>query len=1368
MKLFRWISSSFLLICATFGASAQVDNYALEFTSGDGIANLGRVTELTDARNYTLQLWFNPAEWSQGASLVRCGSFSIKLGVDHAIVVNDGTNNFSVTTNEIAAGKWTHLTLRTVAKGTVATINNSQKFACEQPVALPAAERSLWLGGDFKGRIDEVRLWQGSLSEDYSSFWQNTLNDLIPSWDSLLAYWKFDQEQCANIVDYRGSHHGTLSTAGAAKAKVTDNDLFRYRINLAYGDIARFFDRQIDARHYSLSNRIAVIGGHFNKDDNTHYLAMEREDAELGTTKWLESFNGREGILELDGGNGLTAAGTVMAVGSAPKDTRTAPAGYAFETWIYLDEITTGATLFSKGTMSVTFTAGGQLAVALGSQTVTSTKTVSTGKWTHVGVSASGTSVVIKIDSDNETLTCSAFAPTINTSKPVIGKGVKGKIDNTMLWAAARTASEMESDSQRVPLADADHAIAGNSAAKMAACYMFDLENEPGYDSFSVDQCFRTMRSYTEGMRGVKFLLSLGANNFQSCLADANLRKALGEKLARMVDDDLYDGLDLDFEWPENATQWNNVGLLCQVIRQNLKAGKELSVSPHFSYYLFPQARMADVDFFNFQIYGPNNTTLFTRDGFASAVTNFRNQGFSDDKIVMSYATTTSGGYTEAGSRVANTHKGYSPVGYKGLSNSIEGGVPVDATRAYHPGNECWYYLTAFDQTVWRAQYATENGLGGIMYWDMGNDLPATQPYSLARGASYALNSNVEKLVTSVSHAAPAPADDEYAPLNTEDPADQGGFDPEEAREAIADALAVYARTAGYPAAGSPERAALLAAINNAYTGQAGSSSVTAALDDYLASQPSAGSVRNGSTYNVVCVNSYDGMRRYLNVKDDGSVNVDGNPTDTDADKYRWTASVNDDGTFILADAEGRYLTADVKAGEAEAAVSLTLEPGIQLGKVLLKRPDGKWLNTHYTDANNSSTMTTEFTTDSGDGNNPKKWSAQWLLEEIDPQILTPYSVVTEETDGGVKTPEGSKLFDGDTYYIDPEAAVIEMTALPTDMTNCNVTTDHAAKTINAVYFGLSMSKVYRLQSNSQKRYLTITDDRALKGVAEGETANPQQIFTLARMTDAKFSLQAQGTYVGAPAGQGINITASDNPADYYVVTRAADDCFAFDYTLSNGGTWAEGSRALMCNTQGSIVPWGTGTADAWWIAEEVSEYTLIMQQIGNEYYAAVCLPFGVTLPDGVSALDVKLTGTEAVARTLEIRTLAPQTPVILLGSAPTAVLTITTADVNAETTSLSGNLFTQNAPADCYVLDAVGNTPAFVPAATTLPRNTAYLTAPGVTSASIPLENKTASISELGEQAAAPAAVYDLQGRRLSTPVKGINIINGKKTILR
>lgn len=1353
--------------CAAFGASAQVDNYALSFTDNAAVANLGRVTELESPTGYTLQLWFNPSQWKQGASLVRCGKFSIKLGVNRALVFNDGTNSFSITASAIGVGKWTHLTLRTDENGTVATVNNSLKASSAAPLALPANEKSIWLGGDFLGRIDEVRLWKGSLPEDYNSFWQNTLNDLNPDWENLLAYWKLDQEQCANIVDYRGAHHGTLAPAGVSKVKVTDNKDFRYLINLAYGDISRYFDRAVDARHYSLSNRISMISGHFNPGTKTHYLFMPREDAE-GSIQWLEEFGGRQGVAQLNGGDGLTVPGTALEVGSAPNATRTAPAGYAFETWIYPDELTADATLFAKGGMAVTFTAQGNIAVTIGESTYTSTAALPAEQWTHVGVSASGTSMLIKVGSENESLTCTAFAPSISDEKAVIGRGFKGKLDETMLWAAARTASDMAADSQRAPLADDKYTIKGNSAAMMAACYLYDLKDEPGYDSFSIDQCFRTMRSHTAGMRGVKFLLSLGANNFQEAFKDANVRAALGVKVARMVDDDIYDGLDLDFEWPNNQTDWNNVAALCSVIRQNLKPGKELSVSPHFSYYGYPSASMSDVDFFNFQIYGPNNIRLFSPEGFTQAVTNFRGQGFPDEKILMSYATTTNGGSNEAGQRVANTHPGFYPAGYAGLYNG-NGPVDVDATKVYHTKNDCWYYLCGFNQTVWRAQQVVENGLGGIMYWDMGNDLPSSHEHSLARAASYALNSNVELLVTSVPSAAPAPAEDEFGPEATEDPEDQGGFNPEDAREAIAEALAVYARYPGYAAAGSAERATLLEAINKAHVGLADGASVRAAVEAYLSTVPAAISgPRNGVAYNVIGVNSYDNSRRYLYASN-GSMAVVNRPADASDVKYQWTATVTDDGKFTLHNADGLYVTATTTLSDnAEGANAMPIVAGVSLGKLVLTMSDGQYFVTRYNDYDISNIGVASIGDKANDANNPKKWSAQWILEEVEPELLEPYTLSAEE--GGLVLADGGKLLHGDSYYVDP-LSEFGLTAMPTHMTHSGVTVDHDAKSIAVTYHGMSARKAYRLRnSNTQTpTYLAITDNMDLYGL--GIEENPQQIFRVERMSDTKFALAAQGTYIGHEDTQNATLKASDTPAQYYVVKKDNNgvECFAFDTNKPNGGTRGDGSNAFMYNN-GPITPWATGNNFAWWIPEEVSTFTLELQAIHDAYFAAVCLPFGVVLPEGVTAYSLNLDGSNLQSEDLGVTEIAANTPVLLKSDKAEVVLELTDAELAPYSScDLRGSLFAAPASDGIYALGEANAKPAMVKASQ-LARNSAYVAAPGLTVDVLPITGDiTLGIEEIESGVdAAPAAIYDLQGRRVLAPSKGIYIVNGKKTVIR
>ena len=46
--------------------------------------------------------------------------------------------------------------------------------------------------------------------------------------------------------------------------------------------------------------------------------------------------------------------------------------------------------------------------------------------------------------------------------------------------------------------------------------------------------------------------------------------------------------------------------------------------------------------------------------------------------------------------------------------------------------------------------------------------------------------------------------------------------------------------------------------------------------------------------------------------------------------------------------------------------------------------------------------------------------------------------------------------------------------------------------------------------------------------------------------------------------------------------------------------------------------------------------------------------------------------------------------------------------------------------------------------------------------------EFEFSSIEQIEAPSAAAAGIYDLQGRRLNAPIRGINIINGKKILVK
>lgn len=1325
-----------LAAASSMAALAQVQNHALQFTSTEGIANLGRVQQLTAPDDYTLQLWFSPATWTQGASIIRCGTFSIKLGIDHAIVVNDGTNHLTVTSGQISSGQWTQLTIRTSpGAGTHLTVNNQLTCTSSQPILLPANDKSIWLGGDFLGRIDEVRLWQGQLPTEFDSFWCNTLNEFCPSWPSLLAYWKLDQEQCPNIVDYSSDHHGTLSPSGVAKVPVTDNTAMPYLINLAYGDINRYFDRAIDAEHYRLSNRIAIIAGHYNQYTKSAHLTLEREDCRIPASASIS-----DGKLLLSG-DPITVPGTVLRLGSNDAGNPSAPTAYTFETWIERNSAQ-AAILMAKGDFTVKLLADGAISI---NDAYTSSIRVPLSQLTHIGVSVSGTNILVKVGDNSQTLSLpTAFAPGINDSDIIVGRDFTGTLDDIMFIAKARSLAEMQSDAKHIPVGDDKFRVSapGQLTHLLHGCYSFDDQKCPGYDSFSVHNCYAKMRSHTQGMRGVKYLLSLAANNFAQGLADANVRASLGKTMADMGNDPMYDGLDLDFEWPQNANEWNNVALLCQVIRQNLNPDKELTVSPHAKYYVYPTARMSDIDFFNFQIYGPNDIGLFTQSRFPGYANNFINHGYPKDQIVMSYATTTNGGSNEAGTRVASSHPGYYPNGYVSL-----GDVPKDATKVYHAGNDCWYYLTAYNQTYWRAHYCVENGLRGIMYWDMGNDVPASNPLSLAIAASLGLNSNVETLVTSVDTAAPAPADDSFAPTATDDPDDQGGFDPAAAAEAIKDALLVYARRPGYATACSAQRQALLTAINQAKLGAIDADALNAVVQAYLSdtSAEISGPV-DGKKYYVVGVNSNDQTQRALYF-DGSSLKIDN--TTPNAAKYEWTATVAADGSFTLSQGDSQLL-----------GQSFQVVPGNSLGRLQFVTSDGKYLNSRYVNQDDPSSYVVDPTTDANqDASNPKKWSSQWQLREVAPELPALYTVSVEGIEGGVAVGTGANAVHGEQIYHEPEASV---SASPTGYTLSSIDVDHDAQNIAVTYGGLHSSKLYRLANCrlDGDEYLAVGNDGGMH-ISELNPMSASQIFSVKPIGNGKFVLTMQGTNVGATSDdKAAQITASATPGQFHVVHRT-DGTVAFDAALSGGGTWVNGSRALSVptsdGTQNYVVKtWATGTIYSWWTPQEVTSLSVPTVTDGTDTFAAVCLPFAFTTAGQTFSASIEEDGRLSLQSVDQ--PIASGTPVIIINGSD---VTVSSEPAVPAASQLKGTMLPSATAGLTLGLDSNGK-PAFIPSQS-IPANSAWIegndplpiAAPEFVSVSLPVStNQTEA--------------YDLQGRRVANPSRGLYIINGHKTLLR
>lgn len=200
----------------------------------------------------------------------------------------------------------------------------------------------------------------------------------------------------------------------------------------------------------------------------------------------------------------------------------------------------------------------------------------------------------------------------------------------------------------------------------------------------------------------------------------------------------------------------------------------------------------------------------------------------------------------------------------------------------------------------------------------------------------------------------------------------------------------------------------------------------------------------------------------------------------------------------------------------------------------------------------------------------------------------------------------------------------------------------------------------------------------------------------------------------------------------------------------------------------------GANSASAWYLLP-VSTFEVALNAAGTDYWASLYLPFDATLPaTGLEAYYGK--AKEGGALKMEQATAVPANQgVVLKGTADTYTLSIAEAAVTPiESNVLQGTnkLLEGITSVDYYTLGAVGGVVGFYhPSATQLKANRAYLPAVGggVNAFTLVFEEGTETgISHIETAHGAANVYYDLSGRRIATPGKGLYIKNGKKVLVK
>lgn len=750
---------------------AQVDNYAVVF-NGHSSINLNKMPELNGLDKYTIQLWMYPSEWIKDACIFKRGDerspFRLSLGdAPGRVAFSAGKQTIVIESIDFSVRRWTQLTL-IIAGNQLTSYVNGLALASQtasSALVIPENDADFMIGQQFKGRMDEFRIWRTALEEtEYLTqdptvkgylLWDNTVNKYHPDYSALLLYYKFDQNLCENIVDYTFRHHGVMN--GVTREIVKDNPLFKYRIVSAYVDFGRFTDVPTDKAKYLLCNDLVALSARIGADGSAHVALPDDQGKLSGGALRLTEFKGRNGVLSLDG-TGKMKVGTHAMNSSG---------SYAFSTWLYIDEWVKDGFLFKKEKnenrgISVRLGEEAEAEVVLrvnGSDYIYRCPgELVKGKWIYLGISTYNDNKVgqaFLLSGSREKIypyldpkvTKSCKLTEIQDVEATVGESFRGKLDETMIWNSSIGYNQFLEFAHHGANMPGFGKCVGKEYSFYAGCYWnYDRPKNPGYDSFSYKEYLAIMRSAYAGYRGYKIRLSVSGGgkeeDWKEAIADVSKRERFTTEMAAIINenDELLDGVDFDLEWPEYEGQgvvWTNYGKLVELMRSKLQPNKIVTISPHTVSYWFPKVNMVAVDYFLFQNYGPSKER-FTYESFPIAYNKFLEWGYPSEKIVMSFATTTSARY-ENDKSLLKERDGV-PVRIYNL-----GELNADDNAAHG------YFFTGFNQTRWRSEQVKKKELGGIMCWSLNCDYPSTEnPLSLFRASSFAIASNVDTLVTKV------------------------------------------------------------------------------------------------------------------------------------------------------------------------------------------------------------------------------------------------------------------------------------------------------------------------------------------------------------------------------------------------------------------------------------------------------------------------------------------------------------------------------------------------------------------------------------------------------------------------------------------
>ena len=349
--------------------------------------------------------------------------------------------------------------------------------------------------------------------------------------------------------------------------------------------------------------------------------------------------------------------------------------------------------------------------------------------------------------------------------------------------------------------------------------------------------------------------------------------------------------------------------------------------------------------------------------------------------------------------------------------------------------------------------------------------------------------------------------------------------------------------------------------------------------------------------------------------------------------------------------------------------------------------------------------------------------------------------------------------------------------------------------------------KAYRIKTHymgNKGRYLKAAEDGKLTIVNEGqEEADNTTVFVVKSMDTAK---DGEGTYaivgengqflVGARTGTegfvssyngtntgSLQLTTAANKGDYFggFLLKTTEGTNTYNLQLGTTTNNTEMVITYDAENPGSIINDPNGGSSIFYL-EEVNDYPNVVKLrepavADGKAYSSIWLPFSVEIPEGVRAYKAHVDYTTNQLVCGEVKNILPggQGAILISEDAQEIVLAPATADVAPlEKNDLKGTNVTvaRNTDVTTFVLNGGKGEIGFYPyTGTNIAKYKAYVEVDKAQAAQgLRFSFGTATDIEntLTEGEGEAKEYYDLSGRRVAQPTKGLYIVNGKKMYIK